>query len=381
MQSLVSVRKCSDYEPALVKAALERVLEDLGGIGSMVKRGDRVLLKPNLLRAARPEAAVVTHPTFVEAVASLMIDAGATPFIGDSPSIGSLARTLSKSGYDPFMKKMGIRAVPFKETASREAPEGRVFRCLDLARDVFAFDRVINLAKLKTHTQMMLTLAVKNLFGTIAGADKAMWHLKAGKDYDTFAMVLVQILESVKPTISLADGILGMEGDGPSAGNPRYIGIIAGSADALALDATVCRLIGFRVESVRTCVLGESLGLGVIATDRIRVVGDDLDGFPLQDFKPPKSMTVIWNLPAGNAAWRFLENRLITKPAIDHSVCSLCCNCLDHCPPAAIREEDGRMIIDYRKCISCFCCQEICSNKAVRVVQPRLGRFLSKISR
>ena len=364
-----------------MRAALEKVLEDLGGIGSFVTRGDRVLLKPNLLTAAPPEAAVVTHPAFVEAVAELIVDAGATPFIGDSPSIGGLARTLSKSGYDPFMKRMGIQAVPFRETASVDAPEGRVFRHMDLAQEVFGFDRLINLAKLKTHTQMVLTLAVKNLFGTIAGADKAMWHLKAGKDYDTFATVLVQILESVKPTVSLLDGILGMEGDGPSSGNPRHIGIIGASTDALALDATVCRLLGLRVESVRTCVLGESLGVGVTAKDRIKVTGDELDGFPLRDFQPPKSMTVTWNLPAGNVARRLLERFLVTKPAIDESDCVGCWNCLDHCPPSAISERDGKMVIDYAKCISCFCCQEICPNKAVHVVQPRLGRLLSKISR
>ena len=381
MESVVSIRKCRDYEPALLRATLEKVLADLGGIGSYVTRGDRVLLKPNLLWGAPPEAAVVTHPAFVEAIATLIVDAGATPFIGDSPSIGGLARALSKSGYDPFMKRLAIQAVPFTEIVSVDTPTGRVFRRIDLAREVFGFDRLINLAKLKTHTQMMLTLAVKNLFGTIAGADKAMWHLKAGKDYDSFATVLVQILESVKPTVSLLDGILGMEGDGPSSGNPRHIGIIGASTDALALDATVCRLLGLRVESVRTCVVGESLGVGVTAQDRIEVIGDPLAGFPLHDFKPPKSMTLTWNLPAGNIARRLLEQFLIARPEIDESECMGCANCLDHCPPAAISEKDRKMVIDYAKCISCFCCQEICPNKAVRVVQPRLGRLLSKISR
>jgi Pyruvate/2-oxoacid:ferredoxin oxidoreductase delta subunit len=279
------------------------------------------------------------------------------------------------------MKELGIQAVPFTETLQMEAPDGRVFRHMDLAGEVFAFDRVINLAKLKTHTQMVLTLAVKNLFGTIVGANKAMWHLKAGKDYDTFATVLVQILEAVKPTVSIIDGILGMEGDGPSFGSPRHVGIVAASSDAVALDATVCRLLGFPVNTLRTCVVGDSMGVGVTDSDRIGVVGDELDGFPLRDFKLPKSATVAWNLSSRNPARRFLENHVITRPAIDDSACSLCKICLDHCPPAAICERDGKMVIDYRKCISCFCCQEICSSDAVRVVQPRLGRFLSKITR
>ncbi len=379
MESLVSIRSCEDYDPSRLISVMERVISDLGGPGLFFSRGERVLLKPNLLISAVPERAIVTHPAFVEAMASLIIDAGAKPFIGDSPSIGNLPRVLAKSGYEPFMKRMGIEAVPFREKAPRECGEGRIFRRIDLAREVFEFDRLINLAKLKTHCQMVLTLAVKNLFGTVIGMDKAAWHLRAGKDYDGFATVLAQIVEEVKPALSLIDGILGMEGNGPSGGTPRHIGIIAASKDAVALDATICRLVGFRVERLRTCVMAASLGMGITALDLIRVLGDELNGFPLSDFKPPKSMTVMWNLSQGNLVRRFLENQMVTRPRIDSDICVLCKECRDHCPPAAISDSDGKMIIDYRKCISCFCCHEVCTTKAIDLVQPRFARFLSRV--
>ena len=347
----------------------------------MIKSGARVLLKPNLLMSAVPEKAIVTHPAVVEAVASIVIDCGAKPFIGDSPPLGNLARVLSKSGYNPFMKKLNIEAAPFMEKAAVEFPENRLFRRIDLAKEVFEFDAVISLPKLKTHTQMFLTLAVKNLFGTVIGTDKASWHLRAGREFDTFATVLVQIYDRVRPVVSILDGVLGMERNGPNSGQPRHIGIIAASQDAIALDSVICRLVGFSADSLLTCVIGDRLGIGKSGADEIEVTGDQLSGFPLKDFKPPKSATMAWNLSYWNPIRRFLENHLITRPDIDHSVCEACGICMRHCPPQAISEQNGRMVIDRKKCISCFCCHELCSNQAVQIVLPRFGRLLSKIAR
>ncbi len=191
MQSVVTVRKCEDYAPQRLGLVIQRIFDDLGGLSSLIKPGDRILLKPHLLKAAGPAQAVVTHPAVVAAVAAMVLDSGATPFIGDSPPLGNLTRVLSKSGYDPFMKKMGIGAVPFVDKVELEFPSERLFRRIDLAKQVFEFDAVINLPKLKTHMQMMLTLAVKNLFGTVIGTDKASWHLRAGRQVDMFATVLV----------------------------------------------------------------------------------------------------------------------------------------------------------------------------------------------
>jgi len=377
MESLVSIRRCASYDIAELKSVQEKILSDLGGPASFFKRGDRVLLKPNLLQSAPPSKAVVTHPAFVESIASLVIDAGARPFIGDSPPLGNLSRLLSKSGYDPFMERMGIEAAPFVEKKAVEFGEGRLFRRIDLAREVFEFDALINLAKLKTHCQMMLTMAVKNLFGAIIGTDKASWHLRAGKDHDHFARVLVQICEAVRPALSIVDGVLGMEGNGPNAGIPRHVGIIGASTDAVALDATLCRLLGFSAEQLGTCVIGQSLGVGVADEDRIRVVGDEPEGFPLKDFKAPKSMTMAWNLSESNPLRRFLENQLVARPRIDPARCSGCKTCLTHCPPEAIGEDDGKIVIDYGKCISCYCCHELCSENAIDVVQPCLARVFS----
>jgi uncharacterized protein (DUF362 family)/Pyruvate/2-oxoacid:ferredoxin oxidoreductase delta subunit len=381
MKSLVTIRKCSDYSPSLLASCVRDVLDDLGGPTKFIKRGDRVLLKPNLLMSAAPTAAIVTHPAFVEAVASLVIDAGGHPFIGDSPPLGNLNRVLSKSGYEPFMTRLGVKPVSFTQKTPLECADGRLFRRIDLAAEVFEFDTVVNLAKLKTHTQMVLTMAVKNLFGTVIGTDKASWHLRAGRDFDTFATILVQIYEKVRPAVSIVDGILGMEGNGPNNGTPRQIGIIGASTDAVALDSVLCGLLGFNIEQVRTCAVARKMGLGATETDQIEQTGDKLDGFPLRDFRAPKSATMAWNMSQGNPLRKFLENHLITRPDIDAGTCRSCGVCLEHCPPRAIREVDGLMTIDRKKCISCFCCHELCTNNAIRIVVPLFGRVMSRISR
>lgn len=381
MKSLVSVRECERYDSVALSHTIESVVNDLGGWRSWIKRGDRVLLKPNLLMSAHPDRAVVTHPAFVEAVAAMVIDFGATPYLGDSPPMGKLGRVLSKSGYDTFMQRLNVKAVPFTETVPVEFSEDRVFRRIHLAKEVFELDAIVNLPKLKTHTQMVMTLAVKNLFGLIVGADKAGWHMAAGKDSDTFATVLVQILEKVRPVISIVDGIVGMEGNGPSNGAPRGVGVVGASTDAIALDAELCRIVGIPVDRVRTCVIGERLGLGNALPDRIERVGDPLKRFPLKDFKPPKSMTMTWNLGASNPIRKFFENHLITRPDIKTSACQACGICMSHCPPSAISQKGERMIIDRSKCISCFCCQELCPHNAITIVHPFLGRCLGAISR
>jgi uncharacterized protein (DUF362 family)/NAD-dependent dihydropyrimidine dehydrogenase PreA subunit len=382
MESVVSIRGCDQYEPGPLREVMEKIFSDLGGPAAFVKRGDRVLLKPNLLLASAPHKAIVTHPNVVEAVASILSDAGAKLFLGDSPPIGRLARTLTKSGYDPFMKRLGVEPVPFLKKHSVGFPEDRDYRRIEIAGEALEYDKVVNLAKLKAHSQMFLTLAVKNLFGVIIGMDKASWHLHAGMDYDKFAAVLVQIFEAVNPCLSIVDGILGMEGDGPNAGTPREVGVIGASRDAVALDATLCRLLGFEIERVKTCAVGQAMGLGVADPERIRVVGDEPEGFPLKDFKPPKSMmSLTWNMAPRNPIRKFLENNMIPRPNIDPETCSRCGTCLEHCPPRAIEERKGRMIIDYKKCISCFCCQELCTTKAIDTVRPWLGKVLSRLLR
>ncbi len=122
---------------------------------------------------------------------------------------------------------------------------GEPFKKIEIARDALEADVLINLPKLKTHSQMLLTLGVKNLFGCIVGFGKPQWHLRAGVDREVFATLLVRIYQAIRPKLTILDGILAMEGEGPGrGGQPKELGFLLGSADAVALDVAVCRLLG-----------------------------------------------------------------------------------------------------------------------------------------
>ncbi len=102
---------------------------------------------------------------------------------------------------------------------------GKIFKQLEIDQTVLEAEVIINLPKLKTHSLTLLTLGVKNLFGCIPGPRKALWHLKAGEDRKTFAKILVDVYQIIQPSLTILDGIVGMDGSGPNSGRPDSAGI------------------------------------------------------------------------------------------------------------------------------------------------------------
>ena len=187
-RAAVCIERCEAYDADLVFDRIKAAVDALGGMGRFVKTGQNVLLKPNLLSPSEPAKAVTTHPAVVEAVIRLVQDAGGRPVIGDSPGIGSLLPVTEKTGIAQVARRHGVDIVPFDDSVPVDALDDHLFRQIEIARAVADADVVINLPKVKSHGQMLLTLAVKNLFGCIAGRRKIEWHMRAGRDYNLFAI-------------------------------------------------------------------------------------------------------------------------------------------------------------------------------------------------
>ncbi len=209
----VALEKVESYDGEAVKAGLVNLLAPLGGIETFVKPGERVLIKPNMLSAKPPEAAVTTHPAVLRAVIELVQSAGAVALVGDSPGFGTLRSVAKRSGMLAVVEATGAELVEFSETRA-VASTGK-FRRFEVAAAYLQADRVINLPKLKTHEMMTLTCGVKNLFGILVGAAKPAWHLQAGFDRELFARVLLEIYQLRPPDLTIVDAITAMEGDGP----------------------------------------------------------------------------------------------------------------------------------------------------------------------
>jgi uncharacterized protein (DUF362 family) len=241
MPSTVSLTRATSYDLETLEAKLEELLAPLGGMAAFVKPGDRVLLKPNLLTGARPTKECVTRPEIAYCVAKMVQAAGGKPFLGDGPAFGSARGVAKANGYLPLTEELNIPIVEF--SGKRYATIGEEFNHLLLSKEAMEADVVINLPKVKSHMQLTVTLGVKNLFGCVPGKMKAWWHMEAGKDADRFGDMLVETARSINPDLTILDGIIGHEGNGPSAGEPRDLCVLAASTDVFAIDVAMLEIL------------------------------------------------------------------------------------------------------------------------------------------
>lgn len=280
----VSLIRAESYNQQQLRASVERLLEPLGGIRAFVKKGDRVLLKPNLLTAGRPGKECITRPEIVYCVAQLVQEAGGNPFLGDSPAFGTAKGVAKANGYLPIMEELHLPLVEFH--GQRYETVNESFNHLRLCKEAMEADVVINLPKLKSHVQLTLTMGVKNLFGCVPGKMKAWWHMEAGKDERRFGEMLVETARAINPDLTILDGIVGHEGNGPSGGEPRTLNILGASSDVFALDRSIVELLNVEAAIVPTVAASKRLGLCPELADI---------HFPLQ--RPIDLQVTDWRLP------------------------------------------------------------------------------------
>ena len=367
---VVSVVACETYEPGAVHRAVRGALALLGGIAKHVQPGMQVLLKPNLLLRCDWERAVTTHPTVIQAVAELVQEAGGTVLIGDSPG-GAVQRT------EPVWRSGGLLEVA-EQTGARLVPfDGMTWKRLNgndyfLARPTLEADLVINLPKLKTHSLTLYTGAVKNLFGVIPGKRKREVHYRYPGVQD-FSRALVDILELVPPGLTLMDGVLGQEGNGPGMGGiPRRYGCITASEDPVALDTVIAQSLGYRSGDVLHLTEAGDRGLGETDLSSVDVVGDR----STLDFGQVKLPSPHWYFRAPRWAGAPLSRAARIEPRLVEAKCIGCGNCAEACPTEAIAAGMPPQF-DLERCIGCLCCVEICPEGAIQVRRSLLDRFVS----
>ncbi len=373
MRSSVSIVKCENYDEARVLRTLRQAIDLIGGIRTFVKKGNHVLLKPNLLFGKGPEKAVTTHPSILRGMIQIVREAEGVPSIGDSPSVGSLMWTAERAGIKAVADQMKCPLVEFNRPVLPPKRRGNTFKQLEVDQAVLEADVVINLPKLKTHSLTLLTLGVKNLFGCIPGPKKPLWHLKAGKDPKTFAKILVDIYEVIRPSLTLLDGIVGMEGDGPNSGRPIPVGLIMASGDSLSLDQIACDLLGVSRESLLTNRVAFEQGMG---RDPIDVLGEKVEDLKISSFQFPALSRPNWNLPGFLS--KALKSALTSKPVIDEEVCERCDRCSEICPPRALTRKGEELVFDYGQCIRCLCCLEVCPEGAISIKPGWVLRITGK---
>jgi uncharacterized protein (DUF362 family)/Pyruvate/2-oxoacid:ferredoxin oxidoreductase delta subunit len=375
----VSIRRCAEYRQDVVENALSFCLSDLGGMGRYVKKGERIVLKVNLLRAARPEEAITTHPSVVLALSREVEKAGGAPLVADSPggqfTAGRLRRVYGRSGL-LALEMRGELKLNWDISAARVSfPEGKVLKSVDILKVVKEADGVITVPKLKTHTQTIITGATKILYGVIPGLAKAGYHAKL-PDKDDFNEMLLDLLCLVNPRLSVMDGILGMEGNGPSVGTLRRGNVLLAGPSG-ALDVVSAAIMGLHAGNVPLLRAAAARQLAPIDIDGLEILGDSLEAVRTGGWKIPASRVgVLEHLAEGlpPKLMRRMGTLLIRRPAPDRARCTACGECVRGCPQKCIRIVNDRLNINYSRCISCFCCSEMCPSKAMRVKEPLFSR-------
>lgn len=374
----VSIIKCNRYSDC--GEYVRKAVDMIGGMERFIKKGDKVVIKPNLVSRKKPDEAATTHPDFLKAVIMLAEEAGGIVTVAESPGGPYNAAALKSvySGCEADKAVLGTNAKLNYDTSFTEVsfPNGETIKNAAIINPILEADVIISLPKLKTHAMTSYTGAVKNLFGVIPGTHKAELHFRLN-EREAFCSMLIDLCERVKPSLSIMDGIWGMEGDGPTAGQNRHAGLILASENPYALDLTACRIIDYAPEEVST--VRQSLERGLTSKDP-EILGEKLEDVMIKDFVKPEShfnLLKLISLPASLNAR--LTNALASRPDINYSQCVGCGECARCCPPKAIDMKNGRPKINSDKCIKCFCCQELCPKKAVKIKRPLLNRFMLKI--
>lgn len=376
----VMVIRCDRYEVQKIKRLITEGLQPWGGMAAFVKPEQRVLLKVNLLMAKKPEEVTTTHPAMVQAVAELVQAVGGKPVIGDSPggpfTTALLQRVYRRTGMEVVAQETGAELNWEFGAVERSFPDGKILKTITVGKYIDQADVIINLPKLKTHGMTKMSGAVKNLYGSIPGLLKAEYHLNM-QDISDFSNVLCDIALCVAPQLSIMDGIIGMEGEGPSGGTPVHLNTILISPNPFALDVAVAELVRIKQEKIPTIKAAGERGL-ISRPEEIELMGEPLKNLHPASFESPDinySAKLLERFLPG-ALGGAITNLLRPKPIFDADLCVQCGDCIRSCPPQVISKRDKGVEADLSRCIRCFCCQELCPKIAVRVHRPVLGRLL-----
>ena len=376
MKSKVVLLPCGEYDEEKVYTLLKQGLYLVGGVEALIPKDAKILLKPNLLKRAEVEKAVITHPVVVGAFARILRENGYEQIVlADSCGHGTTQAVIRGTGMDTYLEKYQIPAIDYSEGIKVDYPQGIQAKEFILPKELLEQNCVISLSKMKTHALERITGAVKNSYGFVYGFHKAKGHTQY-PSADSFARMLIDLDKCVAPKLYVMDGIVAMEGNGPGSGDPVQMNVMLMSTDPVALDSVFSRLVYLKPEMVPTNYHGEKMGLGTWKEEEITLLTPDGEismseavkryGNPQFNVDRTEVRKNIWTRMAGAL------NIFQKKPYIENDKCVHCGICVQSCPvPGKAvdfrKGKDKPPVYDYKKCIRCFCCQEMCPKKAIKV--------------
>lgn len=299
----------NDYEPAAVKAAVENIFTQLNRHNDTavnIARGDRVLLKPNLIAPKPAGSGAVTDPAVIVAVAKTVLDMGAKPFIADSPAWGTTAKCIKLFGISQELVKLGVPVIQLDNPKRIRIASAHI----GISRVALDADKIINLPKFKSHQQLGATFAIKNMYGCVCGKEKAFWHMARGRSYDKFCKIIASIYQLMNPVLTIVDGITVMEGMGPLSGTPKHLGALIASTDPVACERVCAELVNFVPDQLPVLKMAIQMNMGCGELEKINIIGDSIENLKSLDFEPAQQTALHFSFPR---VCRSISKQLVLK--------------------------------------------------------------------
>lgn len=376
--SFVSVVNTESYDSNLLDQAVERHFSALC-LEEKISADCKVVLKPNLLMKRTPEEFTTTHPEVVAAVIRKLQSLGVKQIvIADSPG-GPYTKQLltgiyQAAGYTALANTYGVVLNTDVSYSSVERTENRFCKSFQVIQPLVEADFIINICKLKTHGMIGLSGAVKNMFGSVPGLMKPELHLRF-PEKNRFCGMLVDLCQTVAPNVTFVDAVDAMEGDGPSGGIKKHVGMTLAAENPFDLDLILCKIASLDPNTIFTVSHAKERGLCAPSAESVRLVGDPLAVFP--DFKRAASNDINFS----KYVPKFIIERFSPRPVIRKSECVGCGKCAESCPAHTINIVGRKAKIDPSHCIKCYCCHEMCPVKAIEIRRTKLFDFGAKRAR
>lgn len=366
------------------KSLLKKSIELIGGLSTPFPEKDKkILIKPNFGCSKNAMTGATTDLRIVSYLIELLQSDGyRNILVGDGTMYGfSKINVFKHLGVRKLCAKYGVPLIDLNEDAFviKKLPNGNSFQLAKTALEC----EILNLAKLKTHNLVGVSLGVKNLLGCVVGPDKPKVHILG------LSKNLVALAEQLKPSLTIIEGLVGMEGDGPVAGSPIRMDTLVTSTNVLAADMIASKMMGFNPYEIRLITYAIERNLGPSKAEEIRVVGVKLDR-AITKFKKPtllshrtdklrsrlKRVSIIKKMTSTSLGFKLtmklgLTTEEVTRelpdksPTIDQNLCHWCAICSNACPAGAIKEIDKKAEIIPESCLQCGCCVEICPRNAI----------------
>jgi len=383
--SKVSLIKCTSYEQDQLSDSIKKAINLIGGLDSILKRDAKVFIKLNLVGPFDKDKGITTHPEFVKAVIKEVKKFTNNITVGDNPAVRDQIHTLKKCGIYNILVEENVKILDQSKIITIHNSNSKIYPDFDVTEEMMTCDLLINLPKLKTHSLAYMTVCEKNFFGTIYGLNKSAWHVKANNPLefgsamnDLYGAILETLSKNNSKILNICDGILGLEGEGPSTGGkPKYANAILCSLDAVSLDAVACKLVNLDNNKIFITNIAAERGYGENDLNKIEIIGNQLSDFNI-NFEAPKDS--MGNVALRILKFKFIRNLVLEHPKINPNKCIKCGECVKICPPKTMTIEKGKYPkLQKIKCIRCWCCQEVCPQNAIeKSKRPLIGRILIK---